>query len=299
MKKTFLSIIAILCVTISASAQSQKETVIVDDFVYSAQWNTAHETTQALRGVVLQAFIEKGRFNVVDAEQNAALRKLNETRMANTEENVDASNVLDSESTEVYKSLGAKYLVQGDVTIINANRGKDALSDKYVYKGEVTLSLTVHNIVDGSIAATESIVLTGSDDNSKDLAISSAVRMGDDDIMDFVDEHFPFTTYIEQIEKQNKKGDAKELYIAGGTELGVEKGQTFVVKMIKKIGSRTTQVEIGKLEAKEIMDGITLCIVTKGGKEISEEYKKTGDFSNIVVVSDKISFFGGLGRIFK
>ena len=84
------------------------------------------------------------------------------------------------------------------------------------------------------------------------------------------------------------------MYIVGGTEMGVQKGQTFVVKLTKTIGSRTTQVEIGKLKAKEVMDGLTLCVVTKGGLEIADEYKKSGNFSNLVVISDKMVF--NLGR---
>ena len=293
--RKFLSLVAIMVIAISAFAQDpQKETVIVEEFVYTAQWKTASETTHGLRGVVLQAFIEKGRFNVVDAEQNAVLKKLNETRKANTEESVNASNVLNAESAEVYKSLGAKYLIQGNVTIINSDWVKKALSDEYNYRGEINVTLTIHNIADGSIVGSEALVLTGYHDDSSELAVSGAVQGSKNDIMKFVDRQFPFTTHIEQVEKSNKKGEAQELYIVGGTEMGVQKGQTFVVKLTKTIGSRTTQVEIGKLKAKEVMDGLTLCVVTKGGLEIADEYKKSGNFSNLVVISDKMVF--NLGR---
>lgn len=279
-----------------------KETVIVDRFVSTTNHNLASETTHALRDMALQAFTEKGRFNLVDSEQNAVLQKLNSTRKQYSEESVNASNVLDEESTEVYKSLGAKYLVQGRVTNLSVTYVESENSSPY-YKGEVTLVLTVHNIADGSVKASETLEFMGIDSNVPKQAVDDAVKSTKLKIMAFVDRHFTFITRIEQIEVMSKKGAAKELYIAGGTEMGVQKGQTFIVRVSKQIGSKTTLVEIGKLKAKEVMDGVTLCTVSKGGAEIAEIFKKSGNFSSFVIESDKISgevaFGNALLDIFK
>lgn len=297
--KKFLSLVAIMVIAISAFAQDpQKETVIVENFYYLTSVVDGSEIANGIRDAFVQGFIQKGRFNVVDAHLDATLQKFNEKRKQNSEENVDASNVLDAETTEAYKALGAKYIVQGQVTSVNNNWVKKALSeDKYNWQSEITVSLTIHNIVDGSIHASEQMRIMGWDNEKAALAQSSAIRGASDDVKKLVDKHFPFTTHIEQVEKSNKKGEAQELYIVGGTEMGVQKGQTFVVKLVKKIGSRTTQVEIGKLKAKEVMDGLTLCTVTKGGKEIAEEYKQSGDFSKLVVISDKMGVFSSEGAI--
>ena len=93
--------------------------------------------------------------------------------------------------------------------------------------------------------------------------------------------------------KKGKVPAAKTLYILGGTEMGVAKGQLFVVKQIKQIGSRTTQVEIGKLKAIEAMDGLTKCTVTKGGVEINEIFNSQGKEA-LVVVSAGEAFLSGL-----
>lgn len=303
MKKILLGIVALLAANVCVLAQDLvKETVIVDRFVSTTNHNLASETTQALRDMALQAFTEKGRFNLVDSEQNAVLQKLNSTRKQYSEESVNASNVLDEESTEVYKSLGAKYLVQGRVTNLSVTYVESENSSPY-YKGEVTLVLTVHNIADGSVKASETLEFMGIDSNVPKQAVDDAVKSTKLKIMAFVDRHFTFITRIEQIEVMSKKGAAKELYIAGGTEMGVQKGQTFIVRVSKQIGSKTTLVEIGKLKAKEVMDGVTLCTVSKGGAEIAEIFKKSGNFSSFVIESDKISgevaFGNALLDIFK
>lgn len=265
-----------------------KETVIVDSFESTTDHVLALETTHALRDMALQAFTEKGRFNIVDSEQNAVLQQLNSTRKQHSEESVNASNVLDEESTEIYKSLGAKYLVQGRVTNLSVTYVEAQNSSPY-YKGEVTLVLTVHNIADGSVKASETLEFMGIDSDVAKQSVDDAVKSTKSKIMAFVDRHFTFITHIEQIEVMTKKGVAKELYIAGGTEMGVQKGQTFIVRVLKQIGSKTTLIEIGKLKAKEVMDGVTLCTVTKGGEEISQIFKNTGNFSTLVIESDKLS----------
>jgi hypothetical protein len=279
-----------------------KETVIVDRFISTTDHVLALETTHALRDMALQAFTEKGRFNIVDSEQNAVLQKLNSTRKQYSEESVNASNVLDDESTEVYKSLGAKYLVQGRLTNLSVSYVETTNSSPY-YRGEVTLVLSVHNIADGSVKASETLEFIGIDSEVARQAVDDAVKSTKSKIMAYVDRHFTFITRIEQIEVMSKKGVAKELYIAGGTEMGVQKGQTFIVRVLKQIGSRTTLIEIGKLKAKEVLDGVTLCTVSKGGEEISQIFKNTGNFSTLVIESDKLSagaaFVGGLKEFFQ
>ncbi len=298
--KKILSLIAIMFVALCASAQDpQKETVIVDHFYYLTSVVDGSEVANGIRDAFVQGFTQKGRFNVVDALKDATLQSFNEKRKSNTEENVDASNVLDAESAEIYKSLGAKFIVQAQVTSINNNYVKKALSDSYNWQSEITVSLTIYNIVDGSIHASEQMRIMGWDDERAALAQSSAVRGASDDVKKLVDKYFPFTTHIEQIEKSHEKKGAQELYIVGGTEMGVQKGQTFVVKLVKQIGSRTTQVEIGKLKAKEVMDGLTLCTVTKGGKEIAAAYKESGDLSKFVVISDKMAWGSDIVNMFK
>lgn len=289
----FAVMVASLLLSLNSFAQDdpQKETVIVD--LFSRITSVPVSIKEGVRGGVLQGFIQKGRFNVVDAETNAQLMELNKDR--NTEEAVDASNVLNANSESVYKALGAKYLVTGCVVSITHTKEKALLSDKLQCKSLIKFTLNVHNIVDGATVCTENLEVSGYDDKSYDSADNYAVSSVAKTASKFVDRNFKFETFIEALESVDKKKGVKELYVVGGTEMGVQKNQLFKVYAVKKIGSRTTKQEIGQLKAVEPMDGITKCNVLKGGIEINDIFNNQGKEA-LVVISDKKR--DGIGDVF-
>lgn len=275
------------------TSDPQKETVIVDEFSKTPSIST--DITEGIRANVIEGFVAKGRFHVVDALTNDALKALSAKRVA--EDNVDASNVMSGESEAVYKSLGAKYLVKGKVTDRSVSREKDLLGDSYSWHSKISFTLTVYNIIDGSTVASKNIQLTGVDSNSSDKADMSAVENAKNEMRSFVDTYFKFKTFIEMIESADKKKGAKELYIVGGNEMGIKKGQVFKVYYVKQIGSRTVNQEIGALKADEVMDGLTKCNVTKGGTEINDIFNNEGRDKLVVESSgntrEKVSGFFG------
>lgn len=292
--RKFLSLVAIMVIAISAFAQEpQKETVIVELFTRTGV--VGEYVASGVRSGVLENFIKKGRFNVVDVATNSQLQALNANRVS-TDENVNASNVLSAETNEVYKSLGANYLIKGHVT--NWSKSYVKSGEEYTNKVEINFTLTAYRISDGAVIGTKTLSLTGNNKEDWEIADQKAISSASYSVTSFVDEFFPFTTSIEQIEEVTKKSAAKTLYIVGGTEMGVSKGQMFVVKQIKKIGSRTTQVEIGKLRAVEAMDGLTKCTVTKGGVEINDIFNNQGKEA-LVVISAGEAFLAGVTEIFK
>ena len=292
--KKFLSLIAIALVAVNVFAQEpQKETVIVELFTRT---NVVSEyVASGVRSGVLENFIDKGRFNVVDAATNSQLQALNAKRVS-SDVNVDASNVLSAETTDVYKSLGANYLIKGHLT--NWSKSYVKYGDEYTNKVEINFTLTAYRISDGAVIGTKTLSLTGQNKEDWEIAEQKAISSSRFSVTSFVDEFFPFTTSIEQIEEVTKKSAAKTLYILGGTEMGVAKGQMFVVKQIKQIGSRTTQVEIGKLKAVEAMEGLTKCTVVKGGVEINDIFNNQGKEA-LVVISAGEAFLAGITDIFK
>ncbi|MBO5085854.1 MAG: hypothetical protein J6B65_01290 [Paludibacteraceae bacterium] len=291
--KKFLSLVVIALLAISAFAQEpKKETVIVELFTRTGV--VSNYVAEGVRNGVLQNFIEKGRFNIVDAATNAQLQAMNANRVETADE-VNASNVLSAETNDVYKSLGANFLIKGHVTNWSKSYVKEALTDNYTYRIEINFTLTAYRISDGSVVGTKALSLTGNNREDWEIAEQKAIGSAHFSATSFVDEFFPFATSIEQIEEvtKGKKPAAKTLYILGGTEMGVAKGQLFVVKQVKQIGSRTTQVEIGKLKAVEAMDGITKCTVTKGGAEINDVFNSQGKEA-LVVISAGEAFLSGL-----
>ncbi len=280
-------------VSAQESADPQKETVIVDEFERTVA--VPSYIAEGIRANVIEGFVAKGRFHVVDALTNDALKALSAKRVA--EDDVDASNVLNSDSEVVYKSLGAKYIVKGKCNDRTVTREKDVLGDSYSWYSKISFSLTVYNILDGSTVASKNIQLTGVNSDSSEKADMSAVENAKKEMRSFVDAYFKFTTTIEMIESVDKKKGAKELYIVGGNEMGVRKGQVFKVYYVKQIGSRTVNQEIGALKADEVMDGLTKCNVTKGGNEINDIFNNEGK-DKLVIESagntrEKVSGFFG------
>ncbi len=273
---------AILLSSVALSAQSDpvKETVIIDFFTKTA--HVGDYIRDGIRAGVIQGFTEKGRFNLVDASTNAELSKLNANR--NTEENVTAENVLSSETTNVYKVLGAKYLLKGHITSITTVDDKDIITGNPQKKTTIAFSMTVYNINDGSTVGSEICEAMGFGKQTHE-AEDSACKDAKDEALKFVDKYFKFTTYIEMLGEKHPKKGLIDLYIIGGTEMGVQKNQLFKVFVKKQIGSRWTQQEIGKLKAVEPMDGVSRCAVTKGNLEIEENFNTNGKES-LVVISD-------------
>ncbi len=102
---------------------------------------------------------------------------------------------------------------------------------------------------------------------------------------DFVDESFPVTGVLEDIESFSKNNkEVETFYIGIGSEDGIAKGQKLDVKLVQKIGKKTAAKTIGEVEVVEVAgDDISLCKVKKGGAEI----KAAHDLNQTVIVSSK------------
>ena len=204
-------------VTLGAAAQEDpsKETVIINPFACTDAVSQA--ACDNMRAAVLSGFSDRGRFHIVDALTDETLSKLYADR--NAEDVVNDAN-WKSESEAAYKALGAKKVVIGQANNVSFSTFK---SD------EVTLALKVYNIIDGAMVGSETIAVTGVDADSKDGAFNDAMKDLRKAMTKFVDNHFKFETYILELGEADKKGRVKDLYISGGSEMGVAKKTRFKV----------------------------------------------------------------------
>ena len=266
--KTVLAAVAVL-VWLGASAQDDpsKETVIINPFTHTSAVSQA--ACDNIRAAVLSGFADRGRFHIVDAL---------------------------SESEAAYKALGARKVVIGQANNVSFSQFKSDIDGKMYNKAEVTYSLKVYNIADGAMIGSEDLSVSGIDADSKDGAFNDAMKDLRKGMVGFVDKHFKFETYILELGEADKKGRVKELYISGGTEMGVAKKTRFKVFLERKIGPKVTKSEIGTIVAVEVMDGVTKCQVASGEDAIKEKFNN-GD--KLVVILDKQGtaaggFFKGL-----
>ena len=274
--KTVLAAVAVL-VSLGASAQDDpsKETVIINPFTHTSAVSQA--ACDNIRAAVLSGFADRGRFHIVDALTDGTLSKLYADR--NVEDVVNDAN-WKTESEAAYKALGARKVVIGQANNVSFSQFKSDIDGKMYNKAEVTYSLKVYNIADGS----EDLSVSGIDADSKDGAFNDAMKDLRKGMVGFVDKHFKFETYILELGEADKKGRVKELYISGGTEMGVAKKTRFKVFLERKIGPKVTKSEIGTIVAVEVMEGVTKCQVASGEDAIKEKFNN-GD--KLVVILDK------------
>ena len=97
----------------------------------------------------------------------------------------------------------------------------------------------------------------------------------------------------------DKKGVVKDLWISGGSEVGIQNNTIFKVLVEKQIGPKTIRQSIGQIIAKEVTEGATRCEIMD--KKAAEAIKTAfGDNKKLYVELDRKRGDGlkGFGRAF-
>lgn len=86
------------------------------------------------------------------------------------------------------------------------------------------------------------------------------------------------------VQDVTKKGIVETVVVNGGSDIGIRDGLIFDVQMESEIAGKKIYKNIGEAKVKEILSGeITLCQITKGGKEIT---KMLDDDITVVLTSN-------------
>lgn len=234
----------------SLSSYAARESVLVKPFTHGT--NVSENYCNSVRNKVMEGINSKGRVKVLDSA---------------TDDGAEAD-----------------YTLDGQVVSITITKGSD---DKgATYSAKINYQLKVTRISDNEIIATQTFDASSTSLFSKfrtELdAVNSAVDYIDAQIPDFVDE--VFKSYGKVIEiAEVKKENAKKLYITLGSEDGILKGQKLDVRVQKSIGGRTIYKVIGEIKVESVEGAdISLCKVTKEGKEIYKAMTETPDDVSVV-----------------
>lgn len=262
-----------------------KEKVYIDYFSYPRGASTT--LVKALRNKVIEGIHEMNRVVLIDVESDEILKKEAERRKAESA----MGDVL--ARSENMKTLGAGYLIQGQIISMTASREKDS-EGKIYYKGDVSYTLKVIDPSNGTLKGTQTFKhngLTGSRGNTSDEAILKTLDYVKISMSDFVDEQFKMEGTIVQ-SGEVKKEKVKTVYIDLGKKRGVQESQKFVVFEEISIVGEISRQEIGQLNVKEVLSaGRSLCKVTKGGDRI---YKALQAGTPLIIVSRPQTFFGDI-----
>lgn len=285
MKKVLL-LLAICLIPMAGYAQadeSGKERVYID---YFSRPNTINNTlAEALRNKVIEGIQEIDRVILIDVASN-------ETLKAEAQRRQEASAMGDVISrSEEMTTLGAQYLIQGNITSMQGIQKTDSKGKTY-YQGSVSYTLKIVDPSNGTLIGTKAFEhsgLTGNTGSTPDEAILKTLDYAKISMDDFVNEYFKIKGTIVQVES-TKKEKAQTVYIDLGTKRGVKKGQKFRVYIEMDIAGELSLKEVGRLNVKEVLSGTrSLCSVNKGGEDIM---KATKEEKKLIVISRPDTFLG-------
>ncbi len=258
MKKIFRIAMAFVAVLFSLNVNAQdpsKEVVLIDAFTMTqSNYTTVRDN---VRAAVMQGFSDIGRFEVIDILSDSRLSELVANRGENAE--VSADNWM-KDNVAMLKSLNAKKLVRGQITLLREYSKYDGSGDR-VYYSNVNYTLQVFDLENGTALASENYTYDELSVTSYVDAFGYVLKKIGKDMVKFCNDHFKVKTYILELGEADKKGLVSTMWISGGTNIGFSKGTIFSVKLPKKIGPKVMMQEIGKIIAEEVTEDITLCKV--------------------------------------
>lgn len=296
MRKLFFTILISAFFIQFGFTQTEKQTIAIDWFEWER--NVDNAVGEGVQDAVINGFINAGRFNVIDKESLGLVKKEQERQMS--ESGISAEN---AERQAKMRELGADYIITGRV--VGYARDQEQVTTKLITGGQKTytrytvklqFNINALNAADGSVVGNKIINEKASSIKSYDDAMLNVLKSLDYEVELFIQEYFPLEIFIAEISSQ-KKGKAKEVLIAAGDKLGVEKGDKFSVFEITYLSGMKREKEIGKIIVKEVEGtNFSKCKVSDGGEEI---FKKFNEGKEIICVSMEDSgakkFVKGLG----
>lgn len=240
---------------------------------------------------VTNAFVKLRRFKVLS-------RKDVEKIMG--EQNFQMSDNVNTQSAaQVGNMLGASFMVMGQMQNVSATEIKDDKGNPTnSYSAKVELQLRVVDVSTGEILTSKDIkgeygaaaavmgmfmkgVTAGvGGARTPANAAFSALDKAMEEVFEWTKRAFPAEGEIFEIVKEDKKDGAVKVNISCGKDIGVSKNDAFRVYLESEIEvagkMRKKTTDLGRLIVKTLSeDGwSSICEVDKGGKAISDTFKK-------------------------
>lgn len=292
-------IAALLCIaTLITNAQEASENFIVGILPLTVSDNSASPYKSKIEGIISEAFTTKKRFTVVDRTQ---LDKIANERNLQKQE-----DFIDGQIVEQGKSLGAQYLIQGNisqltpvsVTLTKTGYKTGTDGKLYSYKYNVPAynvtfggNMQVIDVATGQVKTTKSLTFVKQwEVNNQEIAVNKTLDQLQFYVAAFTNDVFPVYMKVIKIESTNKKGIATKILIKGGSDTDLRKGQASITnwmpgKSILQVyenealniegKSYMRQLPIGEIVVEEVQGDFTVCKVKEGGEEITKRLNES------------------------
>lgn len=255
MKKTFVLTLCLLC-TMFAMAQKEE----VEFYNLSWQKNQFYDNEViALRDNLMSKFAATGRIKVIHVDQEK-LRTSSQTQN--------------------------RYGISGSANSLVVEQKYNEYSKKYEYTATIKYDLRLYDLQTGSPIMTENYSEVGVSTVSSNDARARAIQRAGDGVKVFVEKAFPIKGEIVALAGGSDK-KAKSVYVNLGTDMGITKGQKFVVYTLVDIAGEMSEKEVGKLTVSNVMSGSrSECKVNTGGDAIM----KALNAGDMLIVKTEASF---------
>ena len=173
------------------------------------------------------------------------------------------------------------FIVTGNIGEIatEPKTGKNILTgaEYNYYSCKVNFTLVMTDAKTGKIVATRNSYFTNTDQDP-DKAVSGCLKFSDQDLRRLVDNGCIITVPIATLQDV-KKNKAQTVIIDAGPNIGICEGLYFDIQVESEMSGRTYYKTIGAAKVKEVLsDELTLCEITKGGKEVMIYFNEGSTF---------------------
>ena len=258
-----------------------------NDNYYNRQNQTQSANIIAIQDAVSDAFLNAKRFTLVEREKMALIK--GEKKTQQSDEFIDGSTV------EQSKSMGASYIVTGNIQEASFEEKQSELSGLGGFaipsrKAKISFNIKVIDVSTGQVIKSETIQpkggsllgqLSGTAPKSAQGAISKAIQDIESKVDEFVSINFPVSFDIAEINEVDGGGNAKKVLITGGSAFGLKKGDKLIVVEVVEMevnGKKMNRKKnIGELKIEKIEDeNFSICSVKNGGLDINSKFVAKG-----------------------
>ena len=276
MKKILMTIAAVLCCSITVSAQdtqtnrNQVYNIMLNNVEYThrdEKLSAGEAVGQILSGVLTgQTSVQASKYE--DDVKNAIIKGLSGAHRFRYNDGLAQLKDVVQEGNIVVNAVITNIQAESSTSSLKL---KDDVKTSTTYRGIVEAMLTLKDLKTGEVIANPSFGGKGTSFSSystSDKAIKEAIAHFATRITAWLNKYSPLQANI--IEgTAAKKDKQKEVYIDLGSSEGAYEGLHMGVFQVKKIGGREAKSQIGKLKIEAVEgDDISRCKVQSGGKDI-------------------------------
>lgn len=291
MKKTIAILFIFLSIAATVTAQEASDNVTLGILPVTVSDPAAKKYSAQIEGIIADIFTGKTRFTVVDRTKFDQLAQ--ERNLQKQEDFLDGQVVAQG------KSLGAQYLIQGNISQANAvsvqikkyktvGTYPNTYQQTYYVPGyEVALivNLQTIDVATGQAKGAKTINASKTwETNSAEQAITASLNLlrnptgREGTLKDWANDMFPVLMKILKVEETDKKGRPKTVLIKGGSDMDLHRGrmggsllQVYVNETMDVEGKKyDRQVPVGEIMVVEPQGDFTVCKVKDGADEIQK-----------------------------